>query len=107
WVPSAPWAPPEKLSGYLRRIEDAAGTAGRDFGSIRRVYNLTGAIGPPTGDPFVGPVSFWVDELGRIAELGMDGFLLWPSGEDPVRQVEVFATQVVPAVRSATGASGS
>jgi alkanesulfonate monooxygenase SsuD/methylene tetrahydromethanopterin reductase-like flavin-dependent oxidoreductase (luciferase family) len=105
WVPSAPWAPPEDLPGYLGRIEDAATRAGRDPQSIRRVYNLMGAIGPATGDRFIGPVSYWVDELAHTAELGMDAFIFWPSGEDRVGQVQTFAAEVAPAVRAATGAA--
>jgi len=104
WVPSAPWAPPEELPGYLRRIEYAAAGAGRDPWSIRRVYNLSGAIGPATGERFVGPVSFWVDELGRLAKTGMDAFIFWPGGDDPVGQAEAFAAEVAPAVRA--GAHG-
>jgi alkanesulfonate monooxygenase SsuD/methylene tetrahydromethanopterin reductase-like flavin-dependent oxidoreductase (luciferase family) len=106
WVPSAGWAPPEDLPGYLRRIEDAAAGAGRDPGSIRRVYNLMGAIGPAMGERLVGPASFWVDRLGRLAEIGMDGFIFWPGGEDPVGQVEAFAAEVAPAVRAGVGAPG-
>ncbi|HEV8563935.1 MAG TPA: LLM class flavin-dependent oxidoreductase [Actinomycetota bacterium] len=104
WVPSAPWAPPEELPGYLARIEDAATRAGRDPRSIRRVYNLMGAIGPATGERFVGPISYWVDELVRLVELGMDAFIFWPAGEDREHQVEVFAAEVAPAVRAGAGA---
>jgi alkanesulfonate monooxygenase SsuD/methylene tetrahydromethanopterin reductase-like flavin-dependent oxidoreductase (luciferase family) len=99
WVPSAGWAPPESLPARLRRIEDAAAGAGRDPGSIRRVYNLSGAIGPTTGDRFVGPASLWVNELGRLVEAGMNAFIFWPGGEHPVGQAEAFAAQVAPAVR--------
>jgi alkanesulfonate monooxygenase SsuD/methylene tetrahydromethanopterin reductase-like flavin-dependent oxidoreductase (luciferase family) len=106
WVPSASWAPPEALPGYLRRIEDAATRAGRDPGSIRRVYNLMGSIGPETGERFVGPASLWVDELGRLADLGIDAFIFWPSGEDPPGQAQAFAADVVPAVRVGLGARG-
>ena len=106
WVPSASWAPPEDLPGYLRRIEDAAARSGRDPTSIRRVYNLMGASGPTTGDRLVGPVSFWVDELGRLAKMGMDAFIFWPGGEEPVAQAETFAAEVVPAVRAGLDPSG-
>jgi alkanesulfonate monooxygenase SsuD/methylene tetrahydromethanopterin reductase-like flavin-dependent oxidoreductase (luciferase family) len=99
WVPSSPWAPPESLPGFLRRIDEAAGSAGREPSSIRRVYNLMGTIGPATGERFVGPVSYWTEELGGLAELGMDAFVLWPAGEDPIGQVEVFAAEVAPALR--------
>ncbi len=105
WVPSAPWAPPESLPEYLRRIEEAATLAGRDPSSIRRVYNLMGSIGPSTGERFVGPVAYWVEELTGVARTGMDAFIFWPSGNDPVRQVEMFASDVVPAVRAAVSAS--
>ena len=104
WVPSAGWAPPEDLPGYLRRIEDAAARAGRDPGSIRRIYNLMGSIGPATGERLVGPPPFWVDQLGGLAEIGMDAFIFWPGGEDPVGQAEAFAAEVAPAVRAGAGA---
>lgn len=103
WVPSAGWAPPEELPGYIHRIEESAARAGRDAASIRRVYNLSGSIGPTRGDRFVGPVPYWVEELSRLAETGMDGFIFWPGGEDPVGQVEAFAAEVAPAVRTGLG----
>ncbi len=101
WVPSAGWAPAEKLPGYLRRIEDAAASAGRDPQLIRRVYNIGGVIGPETGERFAGPVSRWVDELSGLVETGMDAFIFWPGGEDAAGQAETFATEVAPAVRAA------
>lgn len=101
WVPSSPWAPPKELPEYLERIEAAASVAGRDPASIRRVYNVSGAIGPAIGERFTGPISYWVDELARVAEIGMDAFIFWPVGEDRVGQVEAFAREVVPAVRAA------
>jgi alkanesulfonate monooxygenase SsuD/methylene tetrahydromethanopterin reductase-like flavin-dependent oxidoreductase (luciferase family) len=100
WVPSASWAPPEDLPGYLRRIEEAAARAGRDARSIRRVYNLMGAIGPASGERFVGPAASWIDELARLSETGMDAFVFWPGGGDPVGQAEAFAAEVVPGVRA-------
>ena len=100
WVPSTSWAPPEVLPGHLRRIEDAAAAAGRDPRSIRRVYNLMGTIGSASGERLVGPVSFWVEQLERLVETGMDAFIFWPDGPDPVGQAERFATEVAPVVRS-------
>jgi alkanesulfonate monooxygenase SsuD/methylene tetrahydromethanopterin reductase-like flavin-dependent oxidoreductase (luciferase family) len=102
WVPSAPWAPPETLPDYLRRIDEAAARAGRDPSSIRRIYNLMGSIEPSTGERFQGPVSYWVDELTAVAHTGMDTFIFWPAGDDPVGQVETFASDVVPSVRAAS-----
>ncbi|MGH2574023.1 MAG: LLM class flavin-dependent oxidoreductase [Actinomycetota bacterium] len=105
WVPSSPWAPPDALSQYLRRIEDSAATAGRDARSIRRVYNVSGVIGAERGEPFVGPASYWQDELSRLVlDVGMDAFIFWAGGDDARSQVETFATDIVPAVRSAVQA---
>jgi hypothetical protein len=58
---------------------------------------------------FTGPVHYWVDELTRLAiEVGMDTFIYWPA-DDRLRQIERFATEVVPAVQeqvvSSRGAS--
>jgi alkanesulfonate monooxygenase SsuD/methylene tetrahydromethanopterin reductase-like flavin-dependent oxidoreductase (luciferase family) len=103
WVPSASWAPPEDLPGYLTRIEEAANAAGRDAGTIRRVYNLMGTIGPVRGERLVGPVSFWVDELAGLVQTGMNAFVFWPGGEEPMGQAEAFAAEVVPGVRASVG----
>lgn len=99
WVPSSGWAPPERLRGLLDRIEDSAAGAGRDPRSIRRVYNVMGSIGSGSGDGFAGPPSYWVEELARLVEIGMDAFIFWPGGEDPVGQAAAFASEVVPDAR--------
>jgi alkanesulfonate monooxygenase SsuD/methylene tetrahydromethanopterin reductase-like flavin-dependent oxidoreductase (luciferase family) len=102
WVPSSTWAPPESLPGSLRRIEDAAERAGRDPASIRRVYNLMGTIARERGERWTGPPSYWVDELRALVDLGMDTFVFWPAGDDPVGQVRTFAADVAPAVLATT-----
>lgn len=104
WVPSSPWAPPESLPDYLAKIERAAEKVGRDPKAIRRVYNLMGTIGLTAGERFVGPVSYWIDELSALVETGMDAFIFWPDGEDQANQIETFAGEVAPAVRAAAGA---
>lgn len=104
WVPSLAYSPPEKLPGMQARIDEAAGQAGRELRDIRRVYNVGGRIGEDHNGLLDGPVEHWVEELTRFAvELGMDTFVYWPS-EDHVRQVEMFANEVVPAVREAVAA---
>src|SRR3712207_682846 len=101
WVPSLFWAPPERLPGLYKRIDEAAAEAGREPEEIRRIYNVNGRIGAEGNGLLEGPVSKWVEELTRLAlELGMDTFIYWPS-EDHVRQIETFANEVVPAVREA------
>ena len=107
WVPSLGYSPPEKLPEMQKRIDEAAAEAGREPKEIRRAYNLGGRIGEEHRGLLDGPIDHWVEELTRFAiELGMDTFIYWPS-EDHVRQVELFAGEVVPAVREAVAAERS
>ncbi|MDQ3862280.1 MAG: LLM class flavin-dependent oxidoreductase [Actinomycetota bacterium] len=101
WVPSLGHLPPERLSETNRRIDDGATRAGREPAEIRRAYNLSGNIGPEGEGPLEGPAARWVQTLTTFAlEYGMDTFIYWPSG-DHERQVELFASEVVPAVKEA------
>jgi alkanesulfonate monooxygenase SsuD/methylene tetrahydromethanopterin reductase-like flavin-dependent oxidoreductase (luciferase family) len=101
WVPSLGYSPPEKLPELHKRIDTGAEKVGREPGGIRRVYNVAGRIGPEGDGLLNGPASKWIDTLSRFAlESGMDTFIYWPS-EDHERQVELFANEVVPAVREA------
>jgi alkanesulfonate monooxygenase SsuD/methylene tetrahydromethanopterin reductase-like flavin-dependent oxidoreductase (luciferase family) len=106
WVPSLSYAPPEAIPGMRRRIDEGAEEAGRNPAAIRRLYNVSGAItdGAVEGT-LQGPPSHWVEELtGFTRELGFDTFVFWPA-EDPVRQVERFAREVIPGVREAVAAA--
>jgi alkanesulfonate monooxygenase SsuD/methylene tetrahydromethanopterin reductase-like flavin-dependent oxidoreductase (luciferase family) len=104
WIPSYGNAPPERIPEMQRRIDGGAEQAGREPARIRRAYNLSGRIGEGGDGPLDGPISRWVEELTRFAlELGMDTFIYWPQ-DDHVRQVEVFAREVVPAVHEAVAA---
>lgn len=101
WVPSLGYSSPEKLPEMHKRIDDGAIKAGREPGEIRRAYNVNGRIGAEGDGLLEGPVSKWTEELARLTlELGMDTYIYWPS-EDHVRQIEVFANEIVPAVREA------
>jgi alkanesulfonate monooxygenase SsuD/methylene tetrahydromethanopterin reductase-like flavin-dependent oxidoreductase (luciferase family) len=103
WVPSLGYAPPERLAKMNRRIDEGAAEAGRKPEEIRRAYNISGNIGEEGDGLLEGPVSRWVETLTEFTlEHGMDTFIYWPSG-DHERQVELFADEVVPAVREATG----
>lgn len=46
WIPSHPYAPPERLPEMNRRIDAAAAEAGREPSSVRRLYNVGGRITP-------------------------------------------------------------
>lgn len=103
WVPSNSFFPPDALPAMQARIDDAAWAAGRDPADIQRIYNVFGTIteGPSRGS-LDGPVDQWVDELTALVVDGggMDTFVFGPA-EEPVRQVEIFTREVVPAVRDA------
>jgi alkanesulfonate monooxygenase SsuD/methylene tetrahydromethanopterin reductase-like flavin-dependent oxidoreductase (luciferase family) len=104
WVPSSAYVPPGRLPAAQARIDDAATAAGRDPAAVRRLYNVSGRIGPGGGGFLDGPAGQWVEQLlPLVTEAGMDTFVLWPS-EDPDRQLELFAAEVAPALRQAVAA---
>ena len=102
WVPSSPWAPPEKLPAFTAQIDDAAMAAGRDPAAIRRVYSVFGSIRERgTGGFLQGTVAQWTDELTMLpVEHGVDSFVFGPA-DDPIRQTQVFAAEVAPAIPEA------
>jgi alkanesulfonate monooxygenase SsuD/methylene tetrahydromethanopterin reductase-like flavin-dependent oxidoreductase (luciferase family) len=103
WSVSAPYVPPARLPQLNEIINDAAAEAGRDPGSITRLYNVMGLITPQDRDEFNGPAERWVDTLaGLYARAQMNAFIFWPSG-DRERQSRIFAEEVVPAARQAIG----
>jgi alkanesulfonate monooxygenase SsuD/methylene tetrahydromethanopterin reductase-like flavin-dependent oxidoreductase (luciferase family) len=104
WVPSASYLPPERLADAQARIDDAAAAAGRDPAAIRRLYTLSGRIGPGGGGFLDGPPGQWVEQLlPLVVETGMDTFVLGPS-ESPASQLQLFAAEVAPALREAVTA---
>jgi len=104
WVPSSGYLPPERLAAAQARIDDAATAAGRDPAAIRRLYNISGRIGPGGGGFLDGPAAQWVEQLlPLVVEAGMDTFLVWPS-ESPASQLQAFAAEVAPALREAVAA---
>jgi alkanesulfonate monooxygenase SsuD/methylene tetrahydromethanopterin reductase-like flavin-dependent oxidoreductase (luciferase family) len=95
WLVSVPFTPPGKLAEGHARIDEAAAAAGRDPRMIRRAYNVPDAV-----DDVRGLVGRLVE---YAAEHRMDTLVLGPEG-DPLRATEVFAAEVVPAVREAVAA---
>lgn len=100
WVPSASYAPPERLAAMHERIDAGAAAAGRPPAAIQRLYNLFGRIADGEGGGFLqGPVSQWVDELVVLSTAyGMDTFV-FGAAETTVEQIELFAREVAPRVR--------
>ena len=104
WVPSSSYLSPERLPAAQARIDAAAAAAGRDPAAIRRLYNISGRIGPGGGGFLDGPAGQWVEQLlPLVVEAGMDTFLVWPS-ESPASQLQAFAAEVAPALREAVAA---
>ncbi|MER7741908.1 LLM class flavin-dependent oxidoreductase [Streptomyces sp. NPDC096538] len=106
WIsPLNIYVPPEEVPARQQIIDEAATAAGRDPRSIRRIYNVIGTIGAHgAGQGLVGDVQVWVDTLSDWAlRLGFDTFIFWPVG-DAEAQLELFTSQVVPAVRARVAA---
>jgi alkanesulfonate monooxygenase SsuD/methylene tetrahydromethanopterin reductase-like flavin-dependent oxidoreductase (luciferase family) len=107
WSVSAPYLPPARLPDLNAIITGAAHDAGRDPGSVTRLYNVMGLITPEDRDAFHGPAERWVQTLASLhADSQMNAFVFWPSG-DRERQSRLFAEQVVPAARRAIADSVS
>jgi hypothetical protein len=87
------------------RIDDAAAAAaGRDPAAIRRLYNVSGRIGPGGRGFLDGPAGQWIEQLlPLVVETGLDTFVLWPT-ESPAGQLQTFAAEVAPALREAVAA---
>ena len=103
WVPSLAYMGPDAFRSASAVLDAAAEKAGRDPGTIRRIYNVAGSITDGDRGPGLldGPVDHWVETLATWAtDLGVTAFIFWPPDDD-VRHVERFAAEVVPAVRAA------
>ena len=100
WVPSLGFIQPEQLPGMHEKVDEGAREAGREPHEVQRVLNVSGSIGENGEGPLDGPASKWAEKLTRlVVEVGFDTFIYWPQ-QDHVRQVELFAGEVVPAVRN-------
>ena len=101
WVcPLNIYVRPDEVPERQAIIDEAARRVGRDPQDIRRIYNVTGAIGAfRGGNGLIGPSDVWVETLSDWAvRLGFDTFIFWPATE-PSAQVELFSTEIIPAVR--------
>jgi alkanesulfonate monooxygenase SsuD/methylene tetrahydromethanopterin reductase-like flavin-dependent oxidoreductase (luciferase family) len=104
WAPTNRYADPDQIDRIRHHVDRGAEQAGRDPASIRRNYNVMGAIDPQAatqdGELLVGGVDVWVEALGRYQrELGFDSFVFWPVRGDELAQSRLFATEVVPQLR--------
>ncbi len=108
WVPSYGHMDPVAFRVASAQIDEAARSAGRDPGTIRRLYNFGGQItdDAASDEPLVGPVARWVDTLTEWAtDLGVDTFVFWPA-DTGTAAIERFAAEIVPRVRDRVESHG-
>jgi len=112
WSVSENNVSPDRIPHMQTLIDEAALEAGRDPLSIRRNYNLMGNVQrvPSTSlrarQPGIriGTPDEWVEAIVRYAvELRMDTFVFWPIAGDEREQLQLFAEEIVPAVRERVG----
>ena len=112
WLPSLGVLTRDEMRAGNEQIDASAEKAGRDPGSIRRIINLQGLIGEGpaparselpvgylAGEPLAGPADWWVETLAGLVGDGFDTLVFWPVEPVP-DQVELFARDVVPQMRS-------
>ena len=102
WLPSSPYAPPERLAAMNAVIDAAAAEAGRQPAVVRRIYNIAGSFDGGGGAFLQGPPTVWAEQLAGLAlDEGMSGFVLMV---DDAATLERFAAEVAPAVRDLVAA---
>jgi alkanesulfonate monooxygenase SsuD/methylene tetrahydromethanopterin reductase-like flavin-dependent oxidoreductase (luciferase family) len=104
---SMPYVPPATLADVNARVDEGAADVGRDPDLIRRGYNVSGIIHSGSGNTgsitakntLEGTAGFWVEQLVDLyQQYRQDTFIFW-GGDDPSQQIEMFAREVVPAVK--------
>jgi len=102
WLPSAPYAPPERLAAMSAVIDAAALDAGRSPRDVRRLYNIAGSFDGPGTEFLQGPPKAWAEQLAELAlDEGISGFVLMASD---TMTIDRFAAEVAPAVRELVAA---
>jgi alkanesulfonate monooxygenase SsuD/methylene tetrahydromethanopterin reductase-like flavin-dependent oxidoreductase (luciferase family) len=113
WIPSYGALSLEDLRAGNERVDAAAESAGRDPREIRRAVNVQGLIGDDgvspqerlpvgymPGQPLAGPPESFAEQLNAFVEAGFDTLVFWPIDPSP-EQVELFAGEVLPVLRTA------
>lgn len=105
WIPSYPYAPPERWREMRDVVRRAAEEAGRDPSEIAFAYNVGIRVGEAgqTRRPIVSGTSAEVAEkLAGFVRDGVTFINAWPVG-DPREQSELLAREVIPEVRDSAG----
>ena len=104
WLPSLGYLPngPASLKEMNQHIDEGAAAAGRDPSAVRRLLNIHGQFAQ-TGRGFLnGPPRQWAEDLaGLTINYGITGFIL--AADEPAT-IELFASEVAPAVRELVAA---
>ncbi len=107
WLPSFPYIDVARYVELNKVVDAAAEAADRDPSEVRRLYNIIGHIDPNGTAPFNENAAAWTE---RIVELVLDarvtGVMLTPMA-DHERQIEVFTSEIVPAVWDAVEKEGA
>ena len=105
WLPSSPYASPDRLPAMNRTIDAAAEEAGRDPAEIRRLYNIVGRFAQRGTGFLQGPADMWAEQLAELViDQRFGGFIVM--GDDP-EVLRRFAGEVAPAVRELVAAEDS
>jgi probable F420-dependent oxidoreductase len=103
WIPSYPFAPPDRWREMRDVVRRSAEEAGRDPSEIEFAYNVGIRIDGtgPTRRPIVaGSAKEVAETLSGFVRDGVTLINVWPVGEAR-DQAERFASEVIPAVRDA------
>jgi alkanesulfonate monooxygenase SsuD/methylene tetrahydromethanopterin reductase-like flavin-dependent oxidoreductase (luciferase family) len=101
WLPSSGYAGPDQLAEMNKIIDEAAGDAGRDPASVRRLYNLSGRF-DGRGGFLQGPEELWIDQLAELTlGEGMSTYILGSDDPDDIRRFAEVAAGVREAVEAA------
>ncbi len=105
WIPSFPYAPPERWRGMRDAVRHAAEEAGREPSDIEFAYNVGVRLDGSSAArrPIVtGSAEEVAKTLAGFVRDGVTFINLWPVG-DAREQAERLAREVIPAVRDANG----
>ncbi|HLI08395.1 MAG TPA: LLM class flavin-dependent oxidoreductase [Ktedonobacteraceae bacterium] len=105
---SSTYIPPEEVPAIQQAVDVGAKQATRSLNAIRRGYNLMGAILSEDGHGIaagrkgllIGTPRQWIEEiLHYYNDLRLDTFIFWPVMGDEQKQAQIFAEEVVPAIK--------